>query len=225
MRNTFSNPLLPLTLALFLLSAPSLSAKPSESESAPVPLTLEDKLKAAEAGNVEAMESAAFSYQYGIGADANEEKAIEWLGRASAAGSATAASALGDIYGSRRDYQQSFTWYSKAAESKHPWAIFRLGIMYQNGLNVQRNANQARRLFEEAAHLGNADAQHYVALLYFSGDIFPRNRMAAYAWASIAASKEDRFKKTLEVIERELTPDELLRAQDLALQIDSAFGR
>jgi TPR repeat protein len=182
-------------------------------------------LKKANAGDVKAMETLAFNYTYGVDTDRNDNQAILWLERAAKLGSVTAYSGLGDIYGEQKNYEKSFFWYSKAAEHNYSWAVFRLGIQYQQGWHVQHDVSAARRLLEKAARLGSADAQHFVGLLYSKGEIFPKSEIAAYAWIAIAAASDNRFVEGREVFERTMSKDELSKAQELILELDKTIQK
>ena len=61
---------------------------------------------------------------------------------------------LGAIFSSDhfpiKDYKQAIKWFSKAAEKKHPFALFELGKMYWLGCGVIRNDTKAIRYLTQA---------------------------------------------------------------------------
>jgi TPR repeat protein len=88
----------------------------------------------------------------------DEDKAtgIRWLQRASERGSVDAQIDLAMAYdegedGLPQDHQQAAQWFGEAAKQGDGFAQVQLGELYQRGLGVDRDLDQARRLFMQAA--------------------------------------------------------------------------
>ncbi len=96
-------------------------------------------------------------------ATTEDATAASWR-QAAAQGSATAQYMLGYAYeqgghGLGPDnYSEARTWYLKAAEQAHPQAMFRLGLLYENGRGIPKDSAVAILWYEKAAKAGNTDA-------------------------------------------------------------------
>ncbi len=181
-------------------------------------LLFRENLEKAERGNLQAQESVAFAYMYGLGIPRDDDAAIRWYEKAALRGSALAMNELGGLFEQRKDYARAFEWYSRASEKRHPFAVFRLGMMYEQGWQVAKDGTKAIRLFEDAAWLGSPDAQHYLGLLYFQGQLVPKNSAWSYAWLNLAASKNPAYAKARDLVEKRLTPEQLAEAQRLSIE-------
>jgi hypothetical protein len=58
-----------------------------------------------------------------------------------------------------QDYAKARDWYEKAADGGNPDAMFKLGVIYQNGQGVALDYAKAREWYEKAAAKDNADAK------------------------------------------------------------------
>jgi len=55
-----------------------------------------------------------------------------------------------------QDKEQAAIWFERAAESGHPYAMFRTADMYQNGIGFEQDKAQAAMWFRKAAESGAA---------------------------------------------------------------------
>jgi hypothetical protein len=200
---------------LLMLTSPVDQASQSRD---PAVFAFRESLQKAEQGNADAQEYVALAFQYGLGVECDEHAAIGWFEKAAAAGSAQAMSAIGIIFEQRNDYTRAFDWYSRAAQARDAHAIYRLGIMYQEGWNVSRDRARAVQLIEEAAWLDSSEAQHYLGLLYYKGEVVPKSYTRSYAWLNVAAPKGARFLRTRDLVEKHLNAEQLAEAQKLSLE-------
>ncbi|MBQ7677036.1 MAG: sel1 repeat family protein [Lachnospiraceae bacterium] len=69
-------------------------------------------------------------------------------------------------------------------------ACVRLGIMYMEGLGVEKNYGTAREYFTRAANNGYAMAQYYMGIVYESGRGVPKNYDEALRWFNLAADQD-----------------------------------
>jgi TPR repeat protein len=67
-------------------------------------------------------------------------------------------------HGVKRDYDKAREWHIKAAKQKHAGSLYDLGIIYLKGEGVQQDYTKATEYFLKAARLGDAKAQHNVAV-------------------------------------------------------------
>ena len=106
----------------------------------------------------------------------------------------------------------------KAAGAGDAHAVYRLGIMHQEGLNVPRDPVKGLQLIEKAAWLDSTAAQHYLGLLYFQGTRVPKSYVRSYAWLNLAAPKGAQYVRTRGLVEKHLTPEQLAEAQKLSME-------
>jgi hypothetical protein len=112
------------------------------------------------------------------------------------------------------DEQEALKWYKRAAENGQPDAESELGRHYEDGDGVEQNYAQAVYWFRKAAehvpNLGGAgQGRNNLGNLYEEGHGVPKDYVQAYMWLSLAGSD-------LDYIQREMTPAQILRAQNLA---------
>ena len=69
--------------------------------------------------------------------------------RFAAGGSVSAQLAPGNMYasgkGAWQDYDEALRWFRKAAEQGSPEGQYNLGLMYRQGLGVQKNEREAEK--------------------------------------------------------------------------------
>ena len=68
-----------------------------------------------------------------------------------------------------QDLAAAASWFERAARGGVAMAQFRLGSMYEKGLGLKKDLQEARRLYLAAADKGNAKAMHNLAVLYAEG--------------------------------------------------------
>ena len=111
------------------------------------------------------------------------------------------------------DYQQALRWYRAAAEQGLAEAKNSLGVMYEDGLGVQRDYAQAAHWFQAAAQQGDAAGEYDLATLYAAGRGVPLDYVSAYVWYGLAASAGDqRSARQLKALRKLMTPDQLQQA-------------
>jgi TPR repeat protein len=88
------------------------------------------------------------------------------------------------------NYQQAFDLWKPLAEAGDVKARYNLGLMFQQGLGVEKNLKQARLLFTAAAEQGDADAQYQLGFIYYQGEGVFRSSLDAHHWWSLAAAQQ-----------------------------------
>ena len=63
------------------------------------------------------------------------------------------------------DTNRAYQLYTKAAELGDKDAIYVLGVLHEQGLNVEKNVEVAYKLFEQGANMGHADSKVQLALM------------------------------------------------------------
>ena len=135
--------------------------------------------KAADLGNVEALNNLGYMYFRGEGIPKDYKKACELYEQAAVNGSVLAANNLGSMYrdgnGVAQDYKKAFELYEQAAEQDYGWAIYNLGLMYSKGMGMRADYLKAVELYEKAADLGNVDALNNLGYMYAQGQGVAKN--------------------------------------------------
>jgi TPR repeat protein len=127
--------------------------------------------------------------------------------------------AYDEAMGIKRDYKQASKWYTQAAEQGDAQSQVNLAIMYQQGNGVVQDYSRAAALYLEAAESGLADAQYSIGLYHHQGRAFERDDVMAHMWLNIAsANGASLASEAREIIEGEMTRQEILLAQRLARQ-------
>jgi TPR repeat protein len=100
---------------------------------------------------------------------------------------------LADAYysgtGTRKNPEQAFFWYEKAAQQGHPKAQRALGAMYELGKGTAKEPEQAAFWYEKAAEQGLARAQTNLGILYETGEGVAQNHDTARMWYEKAAEQ------------------------------------
>jgi TPR repeat protein len=124
----------------------------------------------------------------------------------------------------KQDYAKAISYYQKAAEKNHAGSLRQLGVMYERGLGVPANPNQASQYYENAAKRGDALAQLIIGRMYASGQGRPKNNTEAYRWLTLAAAgvffdvenaKRDETKSALKTLVASMTPADINSGEKL----------
>jgi len=118
------------------------------------------------------------------------------------------------------DYGTALQQWRPLAEQGNAGAQLNLGFMYDNGYGVPQNYREAIRWYRKAAEQGNDRAQYNLGLMYDSGNGVPQDYVQAYMWYNIAAiasaDGEAIAISYRDYVAREMTPDQVAKAQKLA---------
>ena len=89
----------------------------------------------------------------------------------------------------RGDYRTAHRVWQRLAEQGDAGAQYNLGLLYHNGLGVERHRVTAAKWYVRAAEGGNADAQKAVGDLYMEGFWGKRDYAKAAQWYEFAAEQ------------------------------------
>lgn len=150
--------------------------------------------KAANAGNARAQYYLYKQYRNGTGLPANSDTAMQWLERSARGGWPDAKKQLGlihlDRYLRKKDNlpqaTEAITWLKDIAQ-KDPKTMHLLGTLYQDGLIVRADPEEATRWYRRAAEAGDANGQNDYGQMLFSGKGVAQNRKEAARWFDKAA--------------------------------------
>ena len=119
-----------------------------------------------------------------------------------------------------QDYKQAVHWYSKAAEQGYAKAQNNLGNMYHAGNGITQDYKQAAHWYSKAAEQGITEAQHNLGLMYYNGEGVTQDYKLCYVWLSLAAAQGNESAiNNRHIIVKELLPQQLAEAQELAAQM------
>ena len=132
--------------------------------------------RAAEMGDLEAMRSLGFYYEYGKGGLTKDEvEAVEWYRKAAEKGNTTAMNNLGLCYqfghgGLTKDTSKAVEWYRKAAEKGNTTAMYNLGHCYEYGEEgLTKDEVKAVEWYRKAAEKGDTTAMYKLGICYECG--------------------------------------------------------
>jgi TPR repeat protein len=155
------------------------------------PFALAHWVPLAEQGNVDAQNSLAALYKFGLGVPQEPKTAIKWYKLAAAQGDAAGQYGLGTMYdngeGIPEDNETAVRWYTLSAEQGDEDAQLNLGVMYDSGQGVLENDETAVKWYGLAARQGLAEAQTNLGVMYQTGHGVPMDADRAYMWYNIAA--------------------------------------
>ena len=127
--------------------------------------------KAAEQGDLQAMQALASCYCFGDGVQKDEKKAFDWMLKAAKGGYATAQKELGSYYrdgiGVSVDHVRESEWYLTAADAGNADAQNNIAWNYVEGRGVEKSYANAVKYFELGARQGNVDAMSGLAYMRF----------------------------------------------------------
>lgn len=97
-------------------------------------------------------------YYHGNGVNQDSNAGIELLKKAADMDNEIAMVAIGNDYRKKEDYSSAVHWYRLGAHFGSREGMKNLALCYDRGLGVSRNTKLAKAWMEEAAYLGDSDA-------------------------------------------------------------------
>jgi TPR repeat protein len=88
-------------------------------------------------------------------------------------------------------YDNAHTIWEALENKGNAQASFNLGILYEDGLGVLQDNQQAIVHYEKAAQAGSSKAQYRLGLLYSAGLKIPKDDIKADKWLAAAAAQGD----------------------------------
>lgn len=134
--------------------------------------------KAAELGNISALNAVGVSYEYGYGREHNGQTAYDYYRKAADSGNVTAMRNIGRLYRYGKDplqenIDEAYNWYKKAADAGDGYAMNIIGNIYLYGEygnnGDEKDYKAARQWYEKAAEYGYIDAYSSLGDIYLYG--------------------------------------------------------
>lgn len=88
------------------------------------------------------------------------------------------------------EYESAFYFFQKAANQSYADAQYQLGLMYNQGVGVEKNVNQAKSFFELATKQNHAESAYQLGLLYENSQDETPNYEEARHWYEKAANND-----------------------------------
>ncbi len=138
-------------------------------------------------------------YLNGKGTNINIDEAVKWFEKSAEQGNPDAAYQLGYIYSSEKyalsDIAKSNKYYAAALsdyekaeeENSNATAEYRIGLIYLNGLGVDKNIDKAVHWFSKSTSNGNASAAYKLAVLYDEGTEVTKNPEKAFLFYQLSS--------------------------------------
>jgi uncharacterized protein len=129
-------------------------------------------------------------YQDAVGVPKDLEQALRLYFRAGNAGIADAFDEGGAIYAQEDppNYVEAKSWFEHAVQGGSTDGYADLGLLYEKGLGVNKDAAMALNLFNEAARRGSAEGMYRVGVAYFDGLGVQKDLPTACQWFIRAAA-------------------------------------
>jgi TPR repeat protein len=163
--------------------------------------------RAAEAGDVGAMQDLASRYERGAGVAADPAAAYSWRLRAAEAGSASAMNNVGyDLtngVGIAANPEEGLKWYRKSADAGNATAMVNVGLAYSNGVGVRSDFKQAYEWFRKAAEAGDVRGMAELGKCLRQGMGVETDMIEAMSW----------FGKAMDFTSRESASSEIWKRQ------------
>jgi len=121
------------------------------------------------------------------------------------------------VWVSQKNHRKANVWHKLAAEQGNAAAQFNLGLNYQYALGVRQNYENAFVWYELAAEQGHSGAQLNLGLMYDEGIGVEEENVLAHMWYNISAENGNaQGAISRDLVGREMTPEDVLAALDLA---------
>ena len=102
--------------------------------------------------------------------------------------STSSASCISEGAGVPQDYAEAARWFRRAADQGHARAQFNLGFMYHKARSAA-GLRRGRPLVSQSRRPWKADAQEYLAYMYYTGQGVPQDYAEAARWYREAADQ------------------------------------
>lgn len=141
---------------------------------------LEQTIKLADSGDVNAQLLLGYSYLYGEnGAEVNYDKSFEYYAKAAMQNDSVGLNNLGSLYysgiGVSRSSAKAAILFEKAANLGNAEAAVNLGFILISGNGAEKNPSLAMDYFEKAAEAKNPTAEFMLGYAYYTGKLRPQN--------------------------------------------------
>jgi uncharacterized protein len=123
-------------------------------------------------------------------------------------------------HGVGQSNQDAVYWYQRGVDAGELNCIANMARFYENGIVVDKDPVKAAELYRAAAEQGEAFSQISLGSLYRTGLGVKKDLVEAYKWISLASSRGFGV-EILQLLEKEMTPEQIAEAKNRAANIGS----
>ena len=153
--------------------------------------------------------------------DISSEPAIDMTGKSDY--EEGLAYAFGD--GVPQNDRNAFNLFYAAAKKGYALAQYKVGVAYAYGEGVRQDNKLAAEWYQKAAEQGYTIAQRNLATMYLDGNGIQQDKVHALAWYNVVASQGNAMDiRRRDMLEKELSENELAQSQELSNQISSRLN-
>ena len=153
--------------------------------------------------------------------DISSEPAIDMTGKSDY--EEGLAYAFGD--GVPQNDRNAFNLFYAAAKKGYALAQYKVGVAYAYGEGVRQDNKLAAEWYQKAAEQGYTIAQRNLATMYLDGNGIQQDKVYALAWYNVVASQGNAMDiRRRDMLEKELSENELAQSQELSNQISSRLN-
>ena len=219
-----------VVFALFLVFVAALKSSYAEQLKNELEPYSEELQRRAEAGDPQAQFLMGYNKLNGKGTPKNEQEAIRWYVLSAEKGHVRAMNTLGTFFlknkidspetdaemakgtpeisfsKAKRDktqphhIQMAVFWFMQAADKGNPRAKANIGILYSEGLGLEKSDTEAIRWWEEAASEGAVNAQYCLSLALKDGKGMQNNPQRAFELMYLAANQKADDESEIKII-------------------------
>lgn len=142
--------------------------------------TIEETIKLADKGNLQAQLLLGYSYLYGENElKTDYDKAFEYYGKAALQNDSTGLNNLGSLYyngiGVERNPRKAAILFAKSAQLGNAEAAVNLAFILISGNGAKQDKEKALDYFEKASEANNPIAKFMIGYAYYTGSLRPKN--------------------------------------------------
>lgn len=128
-------------------------------------------------------------YVDGLGVERDLQKARDMYAQAFEQGYSDAMVMCGDTYLTEEDYTSALDCYLKAVYRRSPYAYYRLGWLYKEGLGIEKDLQKALEYYQKAVDMQYPAALADLGLMYKEGNLVEKDSEKALQFLTKAADK------------------------------------
>jgi TPR repeat protein/CHAT domain-containing protein len=152
--------------------------------------------KAANQGDLMAMNNLGYAYEHGKVVDKNMDEALEWYQKAADSGLAISGRNIGAYYQSINDYKKAFKYFSMASEQGNTLAMLDISTMYFVGNDhINKDLEESFIWALKAAKKFDREAMYIVGTNYLHGEGVKQNDTLALYWIAKSIDNNPNFTK------------------------------
>jgi len=153
--------------------------------------------RAANQGDLIAMNNLGYAYEHGKGVDKSMKKALEWYQKAADSGLALASRNIGMHYHKVNDFEKAFKYLKTASEQGNTISMLDISAMYLVGNDyIPKDLEKSYHWAFKAAKMFDREAMYVVGSYYLQGTGIEKNTDLALYWIAKSIDNNPNFIKS-----------------------------